>query len=158
MRIFDVDTVARFIGHPEIYPMMADDYSQIETAEKAAVAMVSAGIWAVQPSEHTLFLLFPRTVTMWEVHTMILPEGRGRKAIIDGHRALDWLFENSSCEKVISYIPAFNGKALFYAKKVGMKVEGIVTRSFRKNNALHDQIMVGISKEDVCQSYQPQVH
>lgn len=156
MRTFDVDTVAEFLRHPDIYPMMADDYSSPESADKAALALVSSGVWAIQPSEFTLFMLFPRTITMWEVHTLVKPEGRGGKAIADGVAAMAWLFENSPCEKIISYIPAFNRQAFLFARKAGMKVEGVATKSFRKDGQLHDQVIVGISKEDLCQPYQPQ--
>lgn len=151
LRTFDVDTVSGFLRHPEIYPAMADDYSDVGMVQQAAVSLISGGVWAVQPSESALFLYFPRTLTWWEVHTLVLPEGRGKKAIEDGKAGLRWVFNNSSCEKVVSLVPEFNRQALLYAKRVGLTVEGINRKSFRKDGHLYDQIQVGICKEDICQ-------
>lgn len=152
MRTLNIDNVARFLGHPAIYPSMADDYAQAEMVPQAAQALVTSGVWALQPSETSLFMLFPRTVTMWEVHVMVMPEGRGRQAIEDGRNGLAWLFENTPCEKVIAYIPEFNPQALLLAKRVGFVVEGTITKSFRKDGVLHDMKIVGITKEALCQS------
>ena len=155
----DANKVASFMFHPELFDDMSDDHSdaawkkggryyEINVA-KTLLTLPQVCVF-LHPNRHVLFMMTLRTNTLWEVHTMIMPEGRGKEAVEATRGAAKWFFENSKCEKIITYIPVFNRKAKLFAKLVGMKEEGICTKSFKKHNQLHDQWFLGLEKETIC--------
>lgn len=157
--LLDAKIVKDIMFNPEILDLMSDDHAEDYLAVAGpyvAINMVKTilgmpTIYFLHPNEHTLFMLTMRTMTLFEVHTMILPEGRGGGAIEATREAARWMFKNTSCEKIVTYVPKFNRKARIFAKIVGMKDEGICTKSFRKNGILHDQWVLGLEKEILCQ-------
>ena len=153
MRLFKADheIADRIIHHPEVYPMISDDHSDPSHTQLGTFFLMNPAVWLVHPSEHVLLVTIPRSNTVHEVHTMIEPEGRGRQAIKDVRRAAKWYFENEGkCEKIITYVPFYNKQAYIFAKLVGMKDEGVCTKSIRKNGELVDQWVLGLEKEASC--------
>ena len=78
-----------------------------------------------------------------EIHTTLLPECRGRNALIAGELIIDLIL--STHKKIISYIPEYNKKALVYAQVLGFEIEGLIKNSFLKNGKLYKQYLVGRS-------------
>jgi hypothetical protein len=154
MRLVDCDRdreiANRIIHHPEVYPTMCDDHTQPGHTQLGSFLLMQGGVWLVHPSEHVLFMATPRTLTMFECHTMIEPAGRGRQAVADGIAAAKYLFENSTCQKIITYVPFFNKPAKVFARLAGFKEEGICTKSFLKDGTLYDQWNFGLEKEMIC--------
>jgi RimJ/RimL family protein N-acetyltransferase len=63
-----------------------------------------------------------------------------------------WMFNNTPCQKIITNIPSFNRPAKLLALKCGMKQEGLITKTFMKNNQIYDVHLMGITKEEaLCQ-------
>ena len=138
----------RIIHHRDIYPMITDDYADPNHTQLGTFFLTQPTIWLVHPSEHVLLMTVPRTMVVHEVHTMIEPEGRGKQAVKDVQAAAKWYFENEGrCEKIITYVPFHNKPAYSFAKIVGMKDEGVCTKSFKKNGVLLDQWVLGLEKE-----------
>lgn len=156
MRLTDCDKsraiANRIVHHPEIYPVMCDDHADPNHDQIGSFLLMQKNLWLLHPAEHVLFMLAPLTMTLYEVHTMIEPEGRGRQAVKDTRKAAVWFFNmNPTCEKVITYVPFFNKQARVFARLVGMKDEGVCTKSFKKDGVLHDQWVLGLEKEALCQ-------
>jgi len=155
MRLLQKDYAVanRIIHHPDIYPWITDDYADPTHTQLGTFFLMQPIVWLVHPSEHVLLMTVPRTRTLHEVHTMIEPEGRGKQAIKDVRAAAKWYFENEGrCEKIITYVPFHNKQAYSFARIVGMKDEGICTKSFKKNGVLIDQWVLGLEKESIlCQ-------
>ena len=99
---------------------------------------VLAGLYALQ---------FHSSV-MLEIHTCILPAFRGKAAEVAAAHIIKWVFTNTPCEKMITLVPAFNRAALRYALRAGLVKEGCITKSFKSGGILHDQTLLGISKEN----------
>lgn len=97
-----------------------------------------------------VFMVFPTTSVCFEVHTNILPEYWG-KALEAAKALIAWVFTQTECEKLITRVPAFNKLAYQLAIRVGMRSEGVNTKSFRKHGMLFDQHMMGIEKGSLCQ-------
>ena len=157
--IRDVKLVKRIMFDKSIVDVMSDDHA-IDFAKKAGkyfeinsckTLLGVPTIYLLSPNKYTLFMLTMRTFTLFEVHTMILKEGRGKNAVENTIKTAKWMFENSTCEKIITYIPKFNKSARLFAKFAGMKDEGVCTKSFKKNGILHDQWTLGLEKETLCQ-------
>ena len=135
--------------------MMCDDHADPSHNQLGSFLLMQNNIWMLHPAEHVLFMLVPRTLTIYETHTMIEPEGRGRQAVKDTLKAAKWFFDNNpTCEKVITYVPFFNKQARLFARLVGMKDEGVCTKSFKKDGELIDQWVLGLEKGAICQQYQ----
>jgi len=150
MRLFpkDFKIANRIMHHPEVYPMICDDYADPNHTQLGTFFLQQDSIWLLYPSEHVMVMLVPRTFTVYECHTMIEPKGRGKQAVKDIQSAGDWFFNHhTSCEKVITYVPFFNKKAKIFALAVGMKLEGVCTQSFKKDGKLIDQWVLGLEKE-----------
>ena len=150
----DFKIANRIIHHPDVYPMITDDYVDPSNNQTGLMFLQQPTIWVLHPNEHMLLILIPRTSTVFELHTMVEPEGRGKQALVDIRRAAHYLFNNTTCEKVVTYVPFYNRAARLFALKGGMKDEGICTKSIRKNGELHDQWVLGLEREAF--SCQPQ--
>lgn len=150
-RTFDYQLVKRIVTHPEVYPYLSDDGSpsaeQWEPAEHEAVYYL-----LVERDGEPVgtYMFVPQNSVCYEGHTALLPEAWGQGAEI-GIMAQHWLFENSPCQRIVGNAPSFNQRALHYAEKTGMRAFGINRKSFLKNGVLYDQVVLGVSKEDVCQ-------
>lgn len=90
------------------------------------------------------YAICPSNMITAEIHTSLLPEFRGVKALQSGKLFLSHLF--SKYLKAISYVPSYNKKALLYAQLLGFKIEGINRSSFIKNGQLLDQTLVGLTQ------------
>jgi len=98
-----------------------------------------------------LFLLDPRNTIHYEIHTCLFKGLSAIDAMDIIKEGYVWLFGNFPVLKLSTYIPTFNKRAIRFAKFAGMKIEGVLTNSFQKNNKLYDQIIMGINKEVICQ-------
>lgn len=153
MTLADSEVANRIIHHPEVYPDMCDDYADPAHTQLGRYLLMEENLYLLHPNDNTVFCFAPRTLVLFEVHTMIEPEGRGHQAVKAARDALHWIFTNTTCEKVITYVPFFNRKARVFARKVGLVDEGVCTKSFKKDGELIDQWVLAIEKEALsCQS------
>lgn len=86
----------------------------------------------------------------YDVHTILLPRARG-KAVSIAKDAIRWIFDNTECLRVTTSVPSYNRLAERLAIKSGMTRFGTNYKSFQKDGVLFDQLLFGISKEDLCQ-------
>lgn len=61
---------------------------------------------------------------------------------------LDYVFLQLNLNRVNSSVLAFNEKSLGLHKKVGFAVEGRARKKIYKNGEFHDEVMLGILKEE----------
>ena len=151
--IEDIDIVYRIMTDKDVYDSMSDDGCGFDLSKEAIKKiLINDKIYVLHPNEFTIFLWMPDNhCTCW-VHTAILKEGRGKKAIIAGKKAIRWMFENTKYLKLITWIPSFNKQAELYSKWCGFIKEGCSKKSFLKNGILYDQYLYGLTKEHyICQ-------
>ena len=141
----DVDFIVSCVTNPMVWDKLTDD-----GAPELYYPPLGSGIMWVRAGDDGVFLLVEQNHVTYEVHTILLPRARGR-AVEIGKEALKWAFANTKAKRIITNVPETNQLALRLAKKVGFKQYGINQKSFQKNGVLHDQFVLGISKEDVCQ-------
>lgn len=60
--------------------------------------------------------------------------------------AINWMFNNAGCEKIIGYCPDYYPEIKLHARRAGMEQEGYVTNSVKINNELYGESIMGISK------------
>ena len=152
-RTHDMPLVRSVITHEKIWPMVADDLAGAREdfipLDHPATCYLSA-----RDGDHLLgiWMLNPENSVTWDVHTCLLPSAWGALAIKAACHAIQWVWDNTPCRRLVTKVPVFNRLALRFARMAGMVEYGRNPRSFLKNGELHDQILLGISKPEVlCQ-------
>lgn len=135
---------------PRIWPWIGDDYAgDPETFEpNDDPRIVYLPVWE-RESLVGLFTFLPQSMICWEGHIILLPrrETRGH-VILRG--ALEWMFENTPARRITGAIPAYNRLTVQLVKRAGMTQYGVNPQSFQKNGKLEDQVLFGLSKEELC--------
>ena len=135
---------------PRIWPWIGDDYAGdpqvFEPNDNPRIVYLLA-------REHELivglFTFLPQSMICWEGHIILLPrrETRGH-VILRG--ALEWMFENTPARRITGSIPAYARLTVQLVKRAGMTQYGLNPGSFMKHGKLEDQVLFGLSKEELC--------
>lgn len=148
MPIDDVGLIAETIRHPRIWPSVSDDGSGSPDQFTPTVSESITYLGMFESGQFLgLFMLHPHNSICWEVHTCLLPAAWGKTANLCAALCIEWIFENTECQRLITNVPEDNSLAKRLAASVGMTKFGINPKSFLKNGIALDQIMLGISKE-----------
>lgn len=154
LEIRDLALVDSLMKHPKIYPWISDDFSPSVDEFTAFVPLSSPHVYYIMPEEKVLAIFTPINRCTYEQHTCVHPDKR-RGTTEYGRMVLDYMFEETECEKVVTFIPRYNLPAVFAARAVGFVEEGLITKSFKKNGKLVDQRVYGYTKEKwICQQQQ----
>lgn len=148
--IHDAKAVERIISDPSVYPDMSDDSSAPPEAADGARLLAAGVVVGFLKGTELLGLQFfhQHNGVTWEVHTAVLPDGRGRAAIRWATLAFQFMFNRSDCRKIVTQVPTYNRAAYALARRVGMSVEGLNRSSFLKGGVLFDQHWLGMTEED----------
>jgi RimJ/RimL family protein N-acetyltransferase len=151
-RTQDLELVREILTDPKVYPHVTDDGSPA-AAEFTPIDHPS--IWYVLVRDQLcgydqvlgLFMFVPQGAACWEVHTCLLPIAYGRRAAAAAAGAAEWIFEQTECRRIVTSVPAYNRLALRFARQAGMTQYGVNPNSFLKKGKLHDQVLLGLSKD-----------
>jgi len=153
-RTQDAALVKSIITHPRIYPSVTDDGAPRPELFDASEAVKHKNVYFLlaRAGEELLgcFMLHSHNAVLYEVHTCLLPNAWGPRAVEAGVAGRRWMFANTPCEKIMTFVPQGNGLAFKFAKRCGMQLEGILTKSYKKGGKLLDQSLLGVAKETVC--------
>lgn len=151
--IDDAPMVASVMRHESIWPYVTDD-NCLDAPEESVVETISAYIETQQMPVLVLMdddriagsiFIHPINTIMCELHTAVLPEYRGEKAVCFMLLVKEWLRRYSSWKKVITLVRSGNLPARALAIRMGMSKEGTITNSFLWRGMLHDQYLYGIN-------------
>lgn len=155
VRTFDIALIKGAVTHPHNWKWVSDDYCDSQNYEPC---VDDAFYWLeyVHNGVHMgVYLVHPHNAVLCEIHTCLLPEARGKIARIAANEVLSWVFENTSFAKVMTHVPVNNPLALAYARRVGMKDEGVNRQSIQVGGELMDQFSLGVTKKEFkCQQQQ----
>jgi hypothetical protein len=93
-----------------------------------------------------LYTLIPENAVCWQIHAT---RCFGRRAIKAVRALVPWVFRVSQCRRIVAQIPAWNRLAIRHAEACGFRQYGVNPRSFSKDRLLHDQILLGVSPEEI---------
>jgi RimJ/RimL family protein N-acetyltransferase len=133
--------------HPKLWPHLSDDFSgereSWQPREDESLVYVK-----VTDDEQCLgfFLLVPHSPVLWEVHTALLPEAWGAPAREAAKGVIAWTWAQTTCQRLVTSVPAYNRLALAFAKRAGMTEYGRNPRAYQKHGSLHDLILLGLSR------------
>ncbi len=151
-RTRDMHIVRDIMLHPKVWPYLHDDgLDDFHPTDEEHI------YWMLVRDESPagVFMVYAHNSICYEMHTAILPRIWGSEAAHAAQLLLAWAFSEMPCQKMITSVPSYNRMALRFAKQGGMTVEGTNRFSYLKNGVLHDQILLGITKEEfLCQQQQ----
>ena len=84
----------------------------------------------------------------WQIHAFIVPEQR-KHSKESGKVILKWAIENLDFKKLEAVIPVIYPNVYHFTLKQGFSDEGLSRKSYMKNNELHDQHYLGITRAEV---------
>jgi RimJ/RimL family protein N-acetyltransferase len=141
------------VTNEKIWDYVSDDGSDILTYEPVIEESIYWLKAVNQNQDYGVFLVHPQNYVCYEVHTCLLPTVWGM-ALECTIPLIEWVFRNTKCQRLVTNVPEYNYRALSLAKRSGLTEYGFNEKSYLKNGKLFSQIMLGISKEDVCQQQQ----
>jgi len=148
--IKDFKKVHRILVHESVYPFITDDYSSKEPTEDLGLSFLENSVIKVlMPNDNCVFILVPMSTNVYTVHSNVLPEGRGKVAVLAAKSVAKWMFNNTECVSIISFTPEYNKVALIFSRLAGMKRIGVLKKSFKKDNIFYDQIITSLNKGDI---------
>ena len=84
-----------------------------------------------------------------EIHAFILPNHRDEYAKESGLTILQWILDNTDCQKLICNIPEKYQNVIGFVKSLGFKHEGINRLSFTKNGKLWNMHNFGLTRNEI---------
>lgn len=159
-RTFDADILRLFYLVPAIWgPMQCDDGVAAEDLDFDVLVEDQTDnsqifiYTKIDGDVAGLFMFSMENPCCYSIHSALLPKYWGQGvATACGLSACTWMFENTACLKIITLVPDYNTSALAMAMSAGMSIEGVNRSSFMKDGILHDQTMLGFTKEELlCQ-------
>lgn len=149
--IRDLDFVNYVIRHPTVYPTVCDDMSPPPQEFNIEPILALSEAYILTTNPHTVFVFIPTTISriVFDVHANIIaPEGRGKAGYQSAAEALGYMFSETICRKIITFIPSLYPNTLRFAVTSGLKNEGLIEKAFLKGDDLHDVHICGITKKD----------
>lgn len=147
VRLIDPEIIRRTMAHPRIYPHIIDDNSPPIEEYEPVIAEQVYYLGLFEDGYLGLLVFHPQNSVCYEAHTCLLPAAWGQRSAECTKAAVAWMFENTPCQRVITNVPAYNRLALRLAERTGLTQFGVNLKSHLKDGVLHDQIMLGVSKE-----------
>jgi RimJ/RimL family protein N-acetyltransferase len=155
-RSFDYELIRKIVTHDNrMYRQLVDDNSP---RREDFYPVESEHVWYIVvrdifpdcgPEEILgLWMMHPHNSICWEIHTALLPNAWGERALHAGRLVIEWIWENTPCRRLITNVPYNNRLALHFAYRAGMNVYGTNHQSWLKDGKLWDQICLGLSKPD----------
>jgi len=145
-RCFDSELLTKIIANKGIYPYVSDDGSPKREDFKAIVG--DPLVWLLikyNEAPAGAFLLHPHNLSLWEVHTNVLPEYRDHS--LEACKACwEWLTTNTPCSTLMTYVPKPNKPARRLAHAFGMSDLGYLPKCWLKNGEYQDLYLMGVTK------------
>jgi RimJ/RimL family protein N-acetyltransferase len=152
-RTTDYAMIRRIVTHPRIYPWITDDGSPgSDEWEPIRDDRVWYLLVKLEGQPAGVFIFLPQNSICYEMHTCLMPLlwGQNHGSVLAGMMAVQWMFENSSAQRIVGNAADYNRLALRYGRKIGLKQFGTNPKSFLHDGTLYDQHLLGVSKEEVC--------
>lgn len=82
----------------------------------------------------------------YQGHVNYLPRYLGKDLYKYTAEAIEWMFSNTECEKILALCPDVYPEVVAHCEASGMMKEGYIVNSTRINNELTNETLMGISK------------
>ncbi|MBW2003099.1 MAG: DUF2824 family protein [Deltaproteobacteria bacterium] len=145
----DFGKVYRVLTHKSVYPYIIDDYCPKEPpSDFGMVYLKNDNVYVLMPNNDCVFLVFPITHTVHNVHSGMLPNIRGKMGIKYAKQAIAWTFNNTDCRVMIGFTPTQNKAAMMFNRLIGLKKITTLKKSHLHGGNLCDQGLFVLHKGD----------
>ena len=139
--------VNKVLAHDEVFPTASEDgCTAVDRYHMADIYLASDHCVVLLPKPGIVLIAFPRYKVQYEIHVSMMKEHRGKAGVKAAKEGIEYMWQNTSARKLVGFIPAYNTAAVKFARMMGFKKEGVLTKSYRKDGKMHDMIIVGIQK------------
>lgn len=144
----DYELIKSIVTEPRVWATVAEDGHDREAWEPD----LSQG-WLVAKDEDGeiigLYTVHAHNSITLEIHPFVLPEFRGAEAYQSGKEVLQWIKAKTKYQKVVCSIPVIYRNVKLFAMRCGLKQEGVNRKSYLKHGIIHDQWMLGITRNEI---------
>lgn len=149
-RTYDPDLVFDVMTHPALWPTVAEEGQDPMDFQPE----MNGEVWLVVTHGTQvagLYNLHAHNSVTLEIHAQILPEFRGENAKESSIALLEWFVANapSQFQKLIAQVPTVYPNVVAFTKNAGFQEEGLNRQSCRENGELCDQVMLGITRQEI---------
>jgi hypothetical protein len=142
-RTFDAAFLNRVANHPDVRPWIGGtgelDLSAVVAAPRNFALVTPAGGWVLAMHE-------PGT---YELHTLMLPQGRGREHFRAGAEGLRYMFAATDAREIVTRVPVNNRAAVFSARYFGFRERFRRKDAWRGSDGVaHDVSFQALTLED----------
>lgn len=154
LTIEDLPFVEAVMLHDDVFPYICDDASFDKNRFSVDLPRMldNSNLYFLSSGAGCVYMLNQFCGGTYVVHTCITPQYRGKTAIEYGMCLIKHCFCDLMMSKLISYVPAYNRRALLYALKCGFSKEGFLTAAWQRGGITHDINIVGLSISDYQES------
>ena len=114
-RHFTAERINEIVNHPSIYPTICGHHTN--PLDLTPITLNHNHVCLV--GEHGCVLFIKHQPGIYEFHTSVLPEGRGKWMIKGSRFAFNWMFTNTDAFELLTKCPHGNLPAISGAKAVG---------------------------------------
>lgn len=151
-RIENAEFIKSFVTESEVF----DEISEDNLSREQWNPDMNSG-WFVHTEDDEicgLWMAELRNGITIEIHPMILKKFRGKKAYKGAKEFFTWITKNTKYEKINAEIATCFPNAKMFAVQCGMKAEGTIRQSFKKNGKIYDQWILGITRKELEARYE----
>ncbi len=116
-RQFDAERLNNVLNHESVYQFVHG--APVGKMDLTAVAQDHANV--VLMGEHGGMIFNPIQAGIWEAHTHVVPEGRGKWAVGMATECLKWMFCRTNALEIITRLPKGNIRAKALARRFGFR-------------------------------------
>jgi RimJ/RimL family protein N-acetyltransferase len=116
-RTFDADKFDAVMRHPSVFPYVSLGMELSEVGSSAPLVNDEANVCLM--NEHGGFMFRQFAPDQYDVHTVFLPSGRGKKALDAALEAKQIMFNTYHARRLITFVPHDNTPARKLAEAAG---------------------------------------
>lgn len=144
-----IELVDEILKDDSVFDMISDDGTSQKDTFTYEEVILNRINYVLLIDYVALVIFHPFCQGTYFVHVACLPKCRGKEMVKYSIAALQYIFNNTDCVKIIATIPSYNVGVYALSLKAGMKKEGRITKAWRKDGKSFDLIVLGLRKEDM---------
>ncbi len=145
-RTFDAGVVHSIIGNKELYKRSGGSVplDVFNPENQKDIYYLTASIEGVVMGL-IVFHIFNHPIC-YQGHINYFPKYWGMQLEEHTKEAIQWMFDNTECRKIMALVPDHFPEVLVHAKRAGMKKEGYLINSIISNGKIDSQTLLGVEK------------
>ncbi len=132
------------VNHPSVYPWVR---GPIE-GPIDLTGLIESGNYVALFGEYGGFLFWNMGQGVYDAHSAVLPEGRGKWAVLAAQHALQWMFEKEDAREIMMAVPKGNLAVRALVRVLQAKFRGTIEDGWIQNGKLVPTDVFSLTKMD----------